>query len=85
MADNKYPPLIRAVLAKNIVECRRLIETGEAKIRWLIFNVLCRYEHELPSSLKPLHKYRRSEKTSFRFLSANKTAVNLAFDITFDW
>ena len=30
MAAN--PPLIRAVEARNIVECRRLIETGEANV-----------------------------------------------------
>ena len=30
MAANNDPPLISAVLAKNIVECRRLIDTGEA-------------------------------------------------------
>ena len=32
MAANNYPPLISAVLAKNIVECRRLIDTGEANV-----------------------------------------------------
>ena len=32
MAANNRPPLIRAVDANNIVECRRLIDTGEANI-----------------------------------------------------
>ena len=32
MAANDRPPLISAVLAKNIVECRRLIDTGEANV-----------------------------------------------------
>ena len=32
MSANKSPPLIRAVDANNIVECRRLIDTGEANI-----------------------------------------------------
>ena len=32
MAANDYPPLISAVLARNIVECRRLIDTGEANV-----------------------------------------------------
>ena len=32
MAANNDPPLISAVLAKNIVECRRLIDTGEANV-----------------------------------------------------
>ena len=32
MAANDWPPLIRAVDAKNIVECRRLIDTGEANV-----------------------------------------------------
>ena len=31
-ANNDKPPLIRAVLAKNIVECRRFIDTGEANV-----------------------------------------------------
>ena len=30
MAANYIPPLINAVSARNIVECRRLIDTGEA-------------------------------------------------------
>ena len=29
---NSSPPLIKAVETKNIVECRRLIDTGEANI-----------------------------------------------------
>ena len=32
MAANNDPPLISAVLAKNIVECRLLIDTGEANV-----------------------------------------------------
>ena len=32
MAANDRPPLISAVLAENIVECRRLIDTGEANV-----------------------------------------------------
>ena len=32
MAANNYPPLISAVYAENIVECRRLIDTGEANV-----------------------------------------------------
>ena len=32
MAANDRPPLISAVLAKNIVECRWLIDTGEANV-----------------------------------------------------
>ena len=32
MAANNDPPLISAVLAENIVECRRLIDTGEANV-----------------------------------------------------
>ena len=32
MAANYEPPLIRAVLARNIVECRRLIDAGEANV-----------------------------------------------------
>ena len=32
MAANDYPPLISAVWDKNIVECRRLIDTGEANV-----------------------------------------------------
>ena len=32
MADNDEPPLISAVCAKDIVECRRLIDTGEANV-----------------------------------------------------
>ena len=32
MAANDRPPLISAVLAKNIVECRRLIDTGETNV-----------------------------------------------------
>ena len=32
MAANNKPPLIRAVRDKNIVECRRLIDTGEANV-----------------------------------------------------
>ena len=32
MAANNYPPLISAVLAEDIVECRRLIDTGEANV-----------------------------------------------------
>ena len=32
MAANDTPPLISAVIAKNIVECRRLIDTGEANV-----------------------------------------------------
>ena len=32
MAANDDPPLISAVLAENIVECRRLIDTGEANV-----------------------------------------------------
>ena len=31
-ANNDRPPLIIAVLARNIVECRRLINTGEANV-----------------------------------------------------
>ena len=31
-AYNDRPPLISAVLARNIVECRRLIDTGEANV-----------------------------------------------------
>ena len=31
-ADNDRPPLISAVLARNLVECRRLIDTGEANV-----------------------------------------------------
>ena len=30
--NNTRPPLIRAVYTKNIVECRRLIDTGEANV-----------------------------------------------------
>ena len=32
MAANNDPPLISAVLAEDIVECRRLIDTGEANV-----------------------------------------------------
>ena len=32
MAANNYPPLISAVYAEDIVECRRLIDTGEANV-----------------------------------------------------
>ncbi len=32
MAAKDEPPLISAVLAKDIVECRRLIDTGEANV-----------------------------------------------------
>ena len=32
MAANDDPPLVSAVLAKDIVECRRLIDTGEANV-----------------------------------------------------
>ena len=32
MAANDDPPLISAVIAKDIVECRRLIDTGEANV-----------------------------------------------------
>ena len=32
MAANDDSPLIIAVLARNIVECRRLIDTGEANV-----------------------------------------------------
>ena len=32
MAANNRPPLLSAVLARNIVECRRLIDTGEANV-----------------------------------------------------
>ena len=32
MAANNDPPLISAVYAKDIVECRRLIDTGEANV-----------------------------------------------------
>ena len=32
MAANNKPPLIRAAHDKNIVECRRLIDTGEANV-----------------------------------------------------
>ena len=32
MAANNDPPLIRAVWNNNIVECRRLIDTGEANV-----------------------------------------------------
>ena len=32
MAANDEPPLISAVKARNIVECRRLIDTGEANV-----------------------------------------------------
>ena len=32
MAANNDPPLISAALARNIVECRRLIDTGEANV-----------------------------------------------------
>ena len=32
MAANNKPPLISAVWDKNIVECRRLIDTGEANV-----------------------------------------------------
>ena len=32
MAANNKPPLISAVCDKNIVECRRLIDTGEANV-----------------------------------------------------
>ena len=32
MAANDRPPLISAVIAVNIVECRRLIDTGEANV-----------------------------------------------------
>ena len=32
MAANNDPPLISAVDAENIVECRRLIDTGEANV-----------------------------------------------------
>ena len=32
MAQNDEPPLISAVCAKDIVECRRLIDTGEANV-----------------------------------------------------
>ena len=32
MAANDRPPLISAVIAKDIVECRRLIDTGEANV-----------------------------------------------------
>ena len=32
MAANNNPPLISAVYARNIVECRRLIDTGEANV-----------------------------------------------------
>ena len=32
MAANNDPPLISAVWDKNIVECRRLIDTGEANV-----------------------------------------------------
>jgi len=31
-ANNDWPPLISAVWDKNIVECRRLIDTGEANV-----------------------------------------------------
>ena len=32
MAANTWPPLIIAIRDKNIVECRRLIDTGEANV-----------------------------------------------------
>ena len=32
MAANNEPPLFSAVLAEDIVECRRLIDTGEANV-----------------------------------------------------
>ena len=32
MAANNRPPLFSAVLARNIVECRRLIDTGEGNV-----------------------------------------------------
>ena len=32
MAANDTPPLISAVKAEDIVECRRLIDTGEANV-----------------------------------------------------
>ena len=32
MAANDWPPLISAVWATDIVECRRLIDTGEANV-----------------------------------------------------
>ena len=31
-ANEEYPPLISAIRDKNIVECRRLIDTGEANV-----------------------------------------------------